>query len=509
MSFGFADLPGVDELYDLDLTPPAVPSDVAFIAAAGDTADKVGYPSTSPDVVSVGGTILTVDDSGNYEGESPYNDVGAGASWEAQPPYQNDIGEGTNNIPSGYIPDTTCRVTPDVAYAYAGSISNGYYAVFGTLESATKPSWISGVAGTSLGAPQWAALIALADEGRASHGLDAFTSNGAAGVQSVQEALYSAPADDFNLNGKSAVAGDQAYQGYTFGTGLGTPIADLLVNYLSNWSPKAVVAGSPAAITAGSPFSVTVDIEDQNGNILTNDNSEVTVSLAPDPTLYGPTTLQAVNGVAVFSDLFLDTSGSFSFVATDVADGLSTSSPSAPIAVSPAAATQLAFIQQPTNTTAGNVITPAVTVAVEDQFGNVVTSDNSYVKLRVIGPSSGGSDGNDVWGRAAAAEWQPVPGLFARGDCDNGRGREYRVRRRMAWPHSATSRWIRPELTCWKPLIASSRRQHRANSPFRRVRQLQCVLFRIHGWTIPTRRLASRWRSSTNTATSQPTTTPP
>jgi S-adenosylmethionine hydrolase len=44
-------------------------------------------------------------------------------------------------------------------------------------------------------------------------------------------------------------------------------------------------------------------------------------------------------------------------------------------------AAKLAFIQQPTNTTAGNIISPAVTVAVEDQFGNIVTTNNSCVTL--------------------------------------------------------------------------------------------------------------------------------
>ena len=41
----------------------------------------------------------------------------------------------------------------------------------------------------------------------------------------------------------------------------------------------------------------------------------------------------------------------------------------------------LAFGQQPSNAVAGRPINPAVTVLVLDQFGNVVSTDNSYVAL--------------------------------------------------------------------------------------------------------------------------------
>src|SRR5439155_4657506 len=53
-------------------------------------------------------------------------------------------------------------------------------------------------------------------------------------------------------------------------------------------------------------------------------------------------------------------------------------------------ATSLAFIQQPTLTIAGQVINPAVTVQVLDQFNNLVTSDNTdQVTLRIAsGPGT-------------------------------------------------------------------------------------------------------------------------
>jgi len=48
------------------------------------------------------------------------------------------------------------------------------------------------------------------------------------------------------------------------------------------------------------------------------------------------------------------------------------------------------FLQQPTDAGAGQTISPAVTVAVVDPFGNVVTSDNSDTVTLTIGTNPGG-----------------------------------------------------------------------------------------------------------------------
>src|SRR5581483_420525 len=60
------------------------------------------------------------------------------------------------------------------------------------------------------------------------------------------------------------------------------------------------------------------------------------------------------------------------------------------LAVTPAAAAQLAFTAQPSNTTAGTSITPPVQVSIEDSYGNVVTADNSTTVTVAIGFNPGG-----------------------------------------------------------------------------------------------------------------------
>lgn len=60
------------------------------------------------------------------------------------------------------------------------------------------------------------------------------------------------------------------------------------------------------------------------------------------------------------------------------------------VSVTPAAADNLAFIQQPTNADFGTIITPAMTVEVRDQFENRLTSDDATSITIAIGTNPGG-----------------------------------------------------------------------------------------------------------------------
>src|SRR5439155_1651086 len=56
------------------------------------------------------------------------------------------------------------------------------------------------------------------------------------------------------------------------------------------------------------------------------------------------------------------------------------------VVVPAAAANKLAFGVQPTNTAGGSAISPAVTVQIQDQFGNVVTTDSSNFIISISNP---------------------------------------------------------------------------------------------------------------------------
>jgi hypothetical protein len=137
----------------------------------------------------------------------------------------------------------------------------------------------------------------------------------------------------------------------------------------------------PLTSMAGQPFSATVAVEDRFGNVVTGNNS--TISLASNPSgLKGTTRVSAVNGLATFSDLNLTKVGTHTLIAGDGSLAKATSSA---ITINPAVAAQLVFQQAPTKGTAGAALNPPVVVAVQDKFGNVVTGDSSAVTLTLNG----------------------------------------------------------------------------------------------------------------------------
>ena len=115
-----------------------------------------------------------------------------------------------------------------------------------------------------------------------------------------------------------------------------------------------------------------MQVLDRFGNFVTGDNSDkVTLKVASGPggfTSGSTLTATASGGVATFSNLILDTAGSYTL--GESATGSLTGPASASFTIVPAAADHLAFGVQPGTTRAGVAISPAVTVKAFDQFGN-------------------------------------------------------------------------------------------------------------------------------------------
>jgi hypothetical protein len=147
----------------------------------------------------------------------------------------------------------------------------------------------------------------------------------------------------------------------------------------ANTASQVAFGTAPASGTAGTLPSVTAQIEDAFGNVVTTNTTKVTLALSTGPaggTLGGTLQQTASAGVATFGDLALQKAGTYTIHATD---GNLTATTSAPVVMAAGAATKLAFVQAPSAAKAGAVISPAITVAVEDQFGNVVTTDKSKI----------------------------------------------------------------------------------------------------------------------------------
>jgi len=144
-------------------------------------------------------------------------------------------------------------------------------------------------------------------------------------------------------------------------------------------SKLVFTAQPPATAQTNSGFGAAVSVEDAAGNVVTSNTSNVTVALttAGGATLNGTKTVAAVNGVATFANLSIDTIGTYTLTATD---STLTAAVSSSILVTPGSATKLAFTVQPPASAQSNA-TFSVTVSVEDATGNVVTSDGSSVTV--------------------------------------------------------------------------------------------------------------------------------
>jgi hypothetical protein len=142
---------------------------------------------------------------------------------------------------------------------------------------------------------------------------------------------------------------------------------------------------TPTTGTAGQALSpaITVSVDDQFGNLVTSDTSTITLSVASGPGGFAPgstVVLPASGGIATFNNVVFDTAGTYALNATD---GTLIGATSGSVVISAAAASQLVFQTVPGSGTAGIALSPAVTVDVEDQFGNLVTTDTSQVSLNV------------------------------------------------------------------------------------------------------------------------------
>jgi hypothetical protein len=198
---------------------------VSFVFSAGDSGGRFAqYPSASPNVLSVGGTTLSLDANNNWSREVAWRLGGGGqSSYEAKPAFQSSI---TKLVRRG---------TPDVAYDADPNTGVSVYD--------TNNGGFLQVGGTSAGAPQWAALVAIANQGREANGKSAF--NGG----DLLTAIYTVSQSDYH-DIKQGSNGNRAGTGYDLATGRGTPIANLLIPDL--------VAAAPAtgAATAASMGSI-------------------------------------------------------------------------------------------------------------------------------------------------------------------------------------------------------------------------------------------------------------
>jgi hypothetical protein len=159
-------------------------------------------------------------------------------------------------------------------------------------------------------------------------------------------------------------------------------------------SKLAYTTAPPATGTSGSPLATfRASVQDVGGNTVatgTGSTDSITLTIASGPaggtfdsapTTY--TNVAAVAGVATFSGVFFNTSGTYTLTASDTSRAGITTVTSGSIVISAGAGSKLAFVQGPSSGAAGVAISPAITVQVQDSSGNAVATSGVSVTLAV------------------------------------------------------------------------------------------------------------------------------
>jgi len=237
-------------------------SGVTFVASAGDSGAGVEWPAASPNVTGVGGTTLILNSAGGYGSETAWSNSGGGISvYETpQPVWQKGW------FQSSWTPVN--RGVPDVSY-----LANPNYGVYVVYDG----QWYE-FGGTSVGAPQWSALIALSNQGRTSGALSGIDdviysiANGGGHTSGGGYTIHPAYLHDITSGSDGSNPDDSAGPGYDLVTGLGTPIAGSLAPALRTGGaapppPAFALEVSPTSQTValGGATSYTVTVSGSGG----------------------------------------------------------------------------------------------------------------------------------------------------------------------------------------------------------------------------------------------------
>lgn len=210
---------------------------ISVFAAAGDNGATNGYsfanplyPASDPLVTAVGGTNLFMDDSGNYQSEDVWND-----SDPSLCPFGCTAGifGATGGSPSlifsapAFQQAASGNAMRSIAnVSYNASVYTGVLVYLGFLPAAQDGFYFFG--GTSEGAPQWAAITALANQA-AGHALGYLNPPlyGIAAGSSYSSDFHDITVGQNGLSGPGFSAGI----GYDYPTGLGSPnVANLVTD---------------------------------------------------------------------------------------------------------------------------------------------------------------------------------------------------------------------------------------------------------------------------------------
>jgi subtilase family serine protease len=182
---------------------------ITSVVSSGDVGAVTSWPAVSKNVLSVGGTNLTVDAAGNWLSESAWVEGGGGP-----PQFSNP----------NHSPHVAMVADPASGVAIYNSIPN---------ESTGQTGWFQ-IGGTSASAPMWAGLLAVVNEGRTLLGKKTLD-----GVKDVLPWIQTNPSGSFHdiISGSN---GFNATVGFDYATGIGTPKSHKVARSLILWDAPVI-----------------------------------------------------------------------------------------------------------------------------------------------------------------------------------------------------------------------------------------------------------------------------
>ena len=192
---------------------------ITYFASAGDSGWGAAYPSSSPWVVSAGGTTVNRDVSGNFVSESCWSGSGGGVSqyelWQTPPVITNGMGPWSSyQFPLAAL---GARMTPDLSFDADPNSGAYVYDSFG------YGGWVV-VGGTSLSSPALAGIVNFSNNrlGQAPTGGGNYSAEENTFIYS-QLSTHRYTANFYDVTTGSNGSGHNAVAGYDQCTGVGTP----------------------------------------------------------------------------------------------------------------------------------------------------------------------------------------------------------------------------------------------------------------------------------------------
>jgi subtilase family serine protease len=222
---------------------------MTYVAAAGDSGSQASWPAVSPRVLAVGGTSLQWSGSGTRY-EAAWSSSGGGISAvESLPSWQS------GTVVPG-VGGAKMRTVSDVAFN--ANPNTGQYVAL-TAKGSTITNW-NAYGGTSISAPQWAGLVAMANARRALAAKATLGDFHATLYKTIapSASTYAAAFADIVDGSNGGCASCASAKGFDTVTGWGTPNAGALLDVLvsdagvpTSPTPVAVPPVVPGAAFSG------------------------------------------------------------------------------------------------------------------------------------------------------------------------------------------------------------------------------------------------------------------